>query len=45
MVYLVWRGGFFLDLWCKIGSKVLEKEKERKKNNKLEKLIWFLLDI
>lgn len=44
MAYLAWRGGPFLDLWCKTGSKALEKEKERKKNNKPEKSIWLPLD-
>ena len=30
IAYLAWRGGPFLDLWCKTGSKALKKKKKIK---------------
>lgn len=30
IAYLAWRGGPFLDLWCKTGSKALKKRKKQK---------------
>ena len=44
IAYLAWRGGPFLDLWCKTGSKALKKKKKLQKNNKPEKSLWLPLD-